>query len=289
MAAYHGNPSILALFPRTDLSAYPQLPCGLPCGYWGSPFQAALLGGHQAALQIFSEILAENPMMALSQDAHGWTPLHCISRSAEMEGALDAAIAQQYPAFTPMQRPNPTMWSTEHRNPFIQLDGAGVEATCPEIASSVPAHNAAIRTRHFCIQADHPFSGRIYFEVLILSKAIENEIGIGLSSGICPLDAMPGWGNFNWWGYHGDDGMIYNSDAQKARYETFGEGDIVGCGVNKNGSLYFTKNGKKLGTPLRGISGQLFPVIGMAMGARSKANFGPRFEYNFHDAEQDDT
>jgi hypothetical protein len=63
---------------------------------------------------------------------------------------------------------------------------------------------------------------------------------------------MPGWGRFNWWGYHGDDGNVFvghrgDGDLCAATYETFEEGNIVGCGVNQKGNMYFTKNGKKLG------------------------------------------
>jgi ankyrin repeat protein len=167
MVAYYGNHSILALFPPTDLSAM------MPWGYWGSPFQAAILGGHQAVLEIFGQAMGENPMVVFSPDAHGWTPLHCVPRSGEVIDDLDAAIVQQYPAYTPVQRPNPTSWSTAHRNPFVQLDDTGLEAACTVVTSSVPVHTAALRHRRFCVQADHPFSGTIYFEVKVLANAME--------------------------------------------------------------------------------------------------------------------
>jgi hypothetical protein len=76
---------------------------------------------------------------------------------------------------------------------------------------------------------------------------LDRSIGLGLSNGIAPLDAMPGWGQHLWWGYHGDDGGAFDSDSHSVEYETYCKGDIVGCGVDQQGRLYFTKNGKYQG------------------------------------------
>lgn len=72
-------------------------------------------------------------------------------------------------------------------------------------------------------------------------------IGIGLASGSAPLDEMPGWGGHQWWGYHGDKGGFYDSDSPRFECDTYGKGDVVGCGLDQQGGLFFTKNGKKLG------------------------------------------
>ena len=60
---------------------------------------------------------------------------------------------------------------------------------------------------------------------------------------------MPGW-NLSSWGYHGDDGMKYNSPTGRGlRYSnTYSTHDIVGCGINlQTGKLFFTKNALYLG------------------------------------------
>jgi hypothetical protein len=65
------------------------------------------------------------------------------------------------------------------------------------------------------------------------------------------LNAGPGWtiGRY-WWGYHGDDGGFFDSDYPKVTRDTYGSGDVVGCGVDEHGGIFFTKNGKKQGTSL---------------------------------------
>ncbi|KAI5809189.1 hypothetical protein BZA77DRAFT_364263 [Pyronema omphalodes] len=89
------------------------------------------------------------------------------------------------------------------------------------------------------------------------------------------LDRMPGWDD-NTWGYHGDDGYKFHNTVYSLGFiEKYGAGDTVGCGVIK-GRLFFTKNGKFLGFCFDDVSGQLFPIVGMAPGNKIRANFGDR-------------
>jgi hypothetical protein len=68
-------------------------------------------------------------------------------------------------------------------------------------------------------------------------------IGLGLCSGYTSLDAMPGW-NPSSWGYHGDDGHIFDSSGTGKPYgDIFGTGDVVGCCLTCDNEIYFTKNG----------------------------------------------
>lgn len=76
-------------------------------------------------------------------------------------------------------------------------------------------------------------------------------IGIGLCDKIARRGAMPGW-NPRQWAYHGDDGMTYGESGAGRRYgPAWGEGDVVGCGLDMGpggtGTIFFTKNQKYLG------------------------------------------
>ena len=129
------------------------------------------------------------------------------------------------------------------------------------------------------VRADHPMwpqqSGVYYFEVTIeecsghgyvacssnpfpvpygirltvtSSSSRRAAFGIGFCEEHTSLGMHLGWTE-GAWGYHGDDGNIYNKGgtgtAWGPRYEV---GDTVGCGVNfDKGIAFYTRNGKVLG------------------------------------------
>jgi len=71
-------------------------------------------------------------------------------------------------------------------------------------------------------------------------------VGIGFGNSFTHVGNMPGWLNGSF-GYHGDDGKKFSESGVGEDYaETFGTGDVVGCGID-NGEIYFTKNGRNLG------------------------------------------
>jgi hypothetical protein len=80
-------------------------------------------------------------------------------------------------------------------------------------------------------------------------KSLFRVIAIGLTKGIALRNAMPGGFRHDWWGYHGDDGDIqhHNPWEQYPPFEQYGKGDVVGCGVDQHGTIFFTKNGKRHG------------------------------------------
>ncbi|GAM26086.1 hypothetical protein SAMD00019534_092610 [Acytostelium subglobosum LB1] len=118
-----------------------------------------------------------------------------------------------------------------------------------------------------------------YFEILITGK--EGKICFGLSSGEHPLDVFPGFAQGSY-GYY-CDGKVYLGNATPTNYgQPFSSGDLVGCGVDNNKSLYFTKNGVYLGTACKKVhvSGHL-PTVGMQSAGESIVGyFAPPFRYN---------
>lgn len=59
---------------------------------------------------------------------------------------------------------------------------------------------------------------------------------------------MLGWDRGSW-GYHGDDGKIFESGEHVTSFgPTYDTGDVVGCGVNfDTGTAFFTINGHLIG------------------------------------------
>ncbi|RIA98129.1 concanavalin A-like lectin/glucanase domain-containing protein [Glomus cerebriforme] len=135
------------------------------------------------------------------------------------------------------------------------------------------------------IRANHPMPpqcGLFYFEVDVISKGKDGFIGIGFCSKSVPLNRLPGW-EIDSWGYHGDDGHSFCCSGTGKPYgPTFTTGDTIGCCLNfRDGTAFYTKNGKHLGIAFRDLKGELYPSIGLrTQGESIEVNFGNRsFKY----------
>ena len=117
-----------------------------------------------------------------------------------------------------------------------------------------------------------------YFEVTIVASGERGLIGVGFTDTGAKLGRQPGW-EPGTYGYHGDDGKKYHARGSGEAYgPRFGAGDVVGAGVDwERGSVWFTKNGRSLGTAFTGPlpPGPLFPTVGLhSRGERVTVNFG---------------
>lgn len=51
----------------------------------------------------------------------------------------------------------------------------------------------------------------------------------------------------------------------------------MGCGVDlENRRVYFTLDGKKIGFEFPGVSGRLFPILGLGQKVKLETNFGAK-------------
>ena len=96
------------------------------------------------------------------------------------------------------------------------------------------------------------------------------------------LQKLPGWEKESW-GYHGDDGNLFNGEGSSSRQSKkygpkFTTNDIIGCGVNfRTNTAFFTKNGTYLGEAWSDLPQRkkLYPVVGMKkQGEHVRVNFG---------------
>lgn len=119
--------------------------------------------------------------------------------------------------------------------------------------------------------------GLYYFEINIANAGDTGRIGVGLCDRNVKLEKMPGWESGSY-AYHGDDGLLFRQTgvAGAAYGPKYGTDDFIGCCWDLvENVVFFTKNGKNLGTAFRDLTGTLYPTIGMqSMGGHVKANFG---------------
>eukprot|EP00245_Coleochaete_scutata_P013324 TRINITY_DN538_c0_g2_i1.p1 TRINITY_DN538_c0_g2~~TRINITY_DN538_c0_g2_i1.p1 ORF type:complete len:449 (-),score=62.75 TRINITY_DN538_c0_g2_i1:85-1431(-) len=134
------------------------------------------------------------------------------------------------------------------------------------------------------VQANHPVPTQrllYYFEITVKDRGERGEVVLGFTDPNFKTTRQPGW-EVNSYGYHGVDGKVYRGKGTQE--DPFGElygptfttGDVVGAGINHaTQEIFFTKNGKLLGTAFREVKGVLYPTIGLhSPDEKVEVNFG---------------
>lgn len=129
------------------------------------------------------------------------------------------------------------------------------------------------------VRANHPIpssTGLFYYEAMVLSRGRDGFIGVGFCREDVLLTRLPGWEDDSW-GYHGDDGHSFCCQGTGQEYgPKFTTGDVIGCAINfASGECFYTKNGVHLGVAFTGLTGDLYPSIGLkTIGEQVRVNFG---------------
>ncbi|KAK4149122.1 ankyrin-3 [Chaetomidium leptoderma] len=239
-------------------------------------------------------------------DRFGWTPLELarrfgrteaqafLKRQAAWAGLLPSRWERRFPGTTPVGAAS------------VSVEGDGRRVL-------------HVSGKRVCVSADRPLPAGLegyYFEVTLVEVVwpAGRPEGGGeeegrkrkkewpeMAVGFCTLGGaaleFPGW----WatsdslttarsWGYHSDTGGVYSSVedpddeivhavVDELKYKV---GDTVGCGVDlSKGEIWFTKNGVKLDTVVKGVEGRLFPVVGLHDAVSFETNFGREGEGEF--------
>lgn len=206
------------------------------------------------------------------RDQYGWTPLE-IARKFSRKSAEEFLSQQQ--AWASLL---PSRWGTSPPSTtpagarLISEDGTTI---------TVPSEQKS----HICISSDRPVPAgleRYYFEVTLSNVPADDASDPNdrpwFAIGFCTIGGaaitFPGWParenapRAKSYGYHGDDGGLYvysAAEGQPVGYGfEYGPGDTVGCGVDfVEDEIFFTLNGERVGDGQRGVSGRLFPLLGI--------------------------
>ncbi|GAB6021669.1 Ran-binding protein 9 [Chamberlinius hualienensis] len=190
-----------------------------------------------------------------------------------------------YPMVNEEESPLPRSWSPKDKYNFIGLSQGNLRV---HYKGSGKNHKDAASVR-----ATYPIPaacGLYYFEVKIVSKGRDGYMGIGLSAQGVNMNRLPGWDKQSY-GYHGDDGHLFNSSGTGSAYgPTFTTGDVIGCGVNLiDNTCFYTKNGHNLGIAFTDLPPNLYPTVGLQTpGEVVDANFGQApFVFDIEDMRKD--
>ncbi|XP_057829308.1 ran-binding protein M homolog isoform X1 [Cryptomeria japonica] len=131
-----------------------------------------------------------------------------------------------------------------------------------------------------------------YFEITVKDRGQQGYVSIGFTDRQFKAGRHPGWEQ-NSFGYHGDDGLVYRGQGKGEQFgfPTFTTGDTVGAGINYAAQeIFFTHNGKFLGSVPKDVIVPLFPTIGLhSLNEKVEVNFGQRsFVYDIEQLVQEE-
>ncbi|KAL1305317.1 hypothetical protein AAFC00_002219 [Neodothiora populina] len=115
-----------------------------------------------------------------------------------------------------------------------------------------------------------------YFEAKIYDKPENTLISIGVTTKPYPLFRLPGWHKYSI-AYTSSGQRRYNQPFSGSNYAPhYEQGDVVGVGYRpRTGTVFFTRNGKKLEDVAHGLKTQnFFPTVGANGPCNVHVNFG---------------
>ncbi|KAI8052579.1 concanavalin A-like lectin/glucanase domain-containing protein [Gilbertella persicaria] len=130
-----------------------------------------------------------------------------------------------------------------------------------------------------CIQTNLPLPRHqevYYWEAKMFEKPETTTVSVGVATKPYPTWRLPGWNRYSI-GYFSDSGYkFFSSPFNGKPYGIpFHRGDIIGVGYrHRTGTVFFTRNGKRLEDAYTGLRWNLFPTIGANGPCQIHVNLG---------------
>ncbi|KAI8149726.1 concanavalin A-like lectin/glucanase domain-containing protein [Fennellomyces sp. T-0311] len=130
-----------------------------------------------------------------------------------------------------------------------------------------------------CVQTNLPLPRNqdvYYWEAKMFEKPTGTTVAVGVATKPYPHFRLPGW-NRHSIAFFSDTGYKhFNNPFQGKPYgATFEEGDVVGVGYrHRSGTIFFTRNGRRLDDACTGLRWNLFPTIGANGPCQVHVNLG---------------
>jgi hypothetical protein len=110
----------------------------------------------------------------------------------------------------------------------------------------------------------------------MFEKPDTTTVSVGVATKPYPSWRLPGWNRYSV-GYFSDNGCKYFSSPFNGKPYglSFNHGDVIGVGYrHRTGTLFFTRNGRKLDDAYNGLRWNLFPTIGANGPCQVHVNLG---------------
>ncbi|GAA5805842.1 concanavalin A-like lectin/glucanase domain-containing protein [Helicostylum pulchrum] len=130
-----------------------------------------------------------------------------------------------------------------------------------------------------CVQTNLPLPRNqevYYWEAKMFEKPTTTTVSVGVATKPYPYWRLPGW-NRHSVGYFSNTGNKHfnNPFAGRPYGFTYEEGDVIGVGYrHRTGTIFFTRNGRKLDEACFGLRYNLFPTIGANGPCQVHVNLG---------------
>ncbi|KAI9353082.1 concanavalin A-like lectin/glucanase domain-containing protein [Pilaira anomala] len=130
-----------------------------------------------------------------------------------------------------------------------------------------------------CVQTNLPLPRNqevYYWEAKMFEKPTTTTVSVGVATKPYPYWRLPGW-NRHSVGYFSNTGnKHFNNPFHGRPYGfTYEEGDVIGVGYrHRTGTIFFTRNGRKLDEACFGLRYNLFPTIGANGPCQVHVNLG---------------
>ncbi|KAF7731868.1 Rsp5p-dependent ubiquitination, sorting of cargo proteins at the multivesicular body [Apophysomyces ossiformis] len=212
----------------------------------------------------------------------------CPVDSEEMVAALpeDARISYEMAKAWQEQHP-PDSIVTDITSPqYIAIQEKGVSAFEfvwePDTTCFVAARTEIqFMDGECCVQTNLPLPRMqevYYWEAKMFEKPDTTTVAVGLTTKPYPSWRLPGegWNRFSV-GYFSNDGRRYSSSPFNGKPYglMFNHGDVIGVGYRpRTGTVFFTRNGRKMEDAKRGLRRNLFPTIGANGPCQVHVNLG---------------
>ncbi|KAI9345934.1 concanavalin A-like lectin/glucanase domain-containing protein [Pilaira anomala] len=130
-----------------------------------------------------------------------------------------------------------------------------------------------------CVQTNLPLPRNqevYYWEAKLYDKPESTTVSVGVATKPFPSWRLPGWNRYSI-GYFSNNGSkCFSSPFNSKPYGLpYKHGDVIGVGYrHRTGSIFFTKNGRKMEEAYAGLRWNLFPTIGANGPCQIHVNLG---------------